>query len=137
MQFRRRIAMSLPAASAPVCFVLTADRGRSKPFYAEVLGLRLLGEDDHAATFDLGNGTPLRLTDLPGHQGQGHTVIGWNVADILGAVRALAAKGVTFMIYEGFGQDADGIWRSPDGGAQVAWFTDPDGNVLSLTQIGG
>ena len=54
--------MSLPAASAPVCFVLTADRVRSKPFYANVLGLRLLGEDSHAATFDLGNRTPLRLT---------------------------------------------------------------------------
>jgi len=128
--------MSLPAASAPVCFVLTADRARAKPFYAEVLGLRLLGEDDHAATFDLGNRTPMRLTDLPGHQGAGHTVLGWHVADITGAVRALAAKGVTFNVYEGFGQDADGIWGSPGGGARVAWFNDPDGNVLSLTQVG-
>ncbi|MCZ8172477.1 MAG: VOC family protein [Novosphingobium sp.] len=128
--------MSLPAASAPVCFVLTADRVRSKPFYANVLGLRLLGEDSHAATFDLGNRTPLRLTELPGHRASGHTVIGWNVADILGTVRALASKGVTFTVYDGFGQDANGIWHSPDGGAKVAWFADPDGNVLSLTQIG-
>jgi catechol 2,3-dioxygenase-like lactoylglutathione lyase family enzyme len=128
--------MSLPAASAPVCFVLTADRARARPFYAEVLGLRLLGEDDHAATFDLGNRTPMRLTDLPGHRGAGHTVLGWHVADIVGTVRALAAKGVKFNVYEGFGQDADGIWASPDGGAMVAWFCDPDGNVLSLTQVG-
>lgn len=128
--------MSLPDARAPVCFVLTADRARSKPFYANVLGLRLLGEDSHAATFDLGNRTPLRLTDVPAHHPSGHTVIGWNVADIVGTVRALTAKGVKFTIYDGFGQDAQGIWHSPDGGAKVAWFTDPDGNLLSLTQIG-
>lgn len=128
--------MPLPAAAQPVCFVLTADRARSKPFYAEVLGLRLLGEDGHAVTFDLGNRTPMRLTDLPGHRPAAATVLGWNVADIAGAVRDLAARGVMFNIYEGFGQDAHGIWSSPDGGARVAWFNDPDGNVLSLTQIG-
>ena len=127
--------MSLPATAMPVCFVLTADRARSKPFYAEVLGLRLLGEDDHAVTFDLGNRTPLRLTTVPGFQGAGHTVLGWNVADIREAGQALRAKGVEFRIYEGFGQDADGIWTSPDGGAKVAWFADPDGNLLSLTEF--
>jgi hypothetical protein len=46
------------------------------------------------------------------------------------------AKGITFTIYEGFGQDADGIWEVPGGGAKVAWFNDPDGNVLSLTEFG-
>jgi catechol 2,3-dioxygenase-like lactoylglutathione lyase family enzyme len=128
--------MPLPPAAQPVCFVLTADRARSKPFYADVLGLKLLGEDGHAVTFDLGNRTPLRLTDLPGHKGAGHTVVGWNVADIRGAVRDLAGRGVKFSIYEGFGQDEDAIWNSPDGGAKVAWFADPDGNLLSLTQFG-
>jgi catechol 2,3-dioxygenase-like lactoylglutathione lyase family enzyme len=128
--------MALPASAQPVAFILTADRAKAKPFYADVLGLRLLGEDGHAVTFDLGNRTPLRLTDMPGHSGAGHTVVGWNVADITSAVRDLAGRGVTFSIYEGFGQSAEGIWRSPDGGAQVAWFSDPDGNVLSLTQIG-
>jgi catechol 2,3-dioxygenase-like lactoylglutathione lyase family enzyme len=128
--------MPLPSTAQPVCFVLTADRAKAKPFYAEVLGLRLLGEDGHAVTFDLGNRTPLRLTDMPGHRGSGHTVVGWNVADIRATVHDLRARGASFNIYEGFGQDPDGIWRSPDGGASVAWFADPDGNVLSLTQIG-
>jgi catechol 2,3-dioxygenase-like lactoylglutathione lyase family enzyme len=128
--------MTLPAASAPVCFVPTSDRARAKPFYVDVLGLRLLGEDDHAVTLDLGNRTPLRLTDLPGHQASGHTVLGWHVGDIATTVRALAAKGVKFNVYDGFGQDPDGVWASPDGGAKVAWFNDPDGNVLSLTQFG-
>lgn len=128
--------MSLPAASAPVVFVLTNDRSRTLPFYRDVLGLRLMGEDSHAATFDLGNRTPLRLTDLPDHKPTGHTVLGWHVADIRAAMAALKAKGVTFHVFDGFGQDADGVWTSPDGGAKIAWFSDPDGNGLSLTQFG-
>ena len=119
-----------------MCFVLTADRAKSKPFYADVLGLRLMGEDDHAATFDLGNRTAMRLTAMPGHAGTGHTVLGWHVADIAAAMAGLKAKGVTFAIYDGSGQDADGVWASPDGGAKICWFTDPDGNGLSLTQFG-
>ena len=128
--------MSLPATAAPLAFVLTANRAKSKPFYAHVLGLRVLGEDDHAVTFDLGNRTPLRLTQVIGHKGSGHTVLGWHVADLRGAMAALTAKGVTFKIYDGMGQNAAGVWASPDGGAKLAWFTDPDGNVLSLTQFG-
>lgn len=128
--------MSLPAQASPVSFVLTADRIRSKPFYAGVLGLRIVGEDDFAVTFELAGGAAMRLTDLPDHRAQGHTVLGWSVPDIGAAVAVLKAKGVTFRIYEGFGQDAEGIWTTPGGGAQVAWFSDPDGNVLSLTQFG-
>ena len=128
--------MSIPPNSAPLAFVLTANRLKSKPFYAGVLGLRVLGEDDHAVTFDLGNRTPLRLTQVIGHRGSGHSVLGWHVADLRGTMQALKAKGVTFKIYDGMGQDAQGVWASPDGGAKLAWFTDPDGNVLSLTQFG-
>lgn len=128
--------MSLPANAQPVIFVLTADRARALPFYRDVLGLRLMGEDAHAATFDLGNRTPLRLTDVPGHRGAPHTVLGWHVADLRATIASLKAKGVEPKIYEGFGQDQDGVWASPDGGAKIVWFADPDGNVLSLTQIG-
>ncbi len=128
--------MTLPANAPPVTFVITADRARSKPFYAQVLGLRVLGEDDHAVTFDLGNRTPMRLTTVPGHRPAAHTVLGWHVADIHSAVRALKGGGAAFQIYDGYGQDGDGVWSSPDGGAKVAWFLDPDGNVLSLTQFG-
>jgi catechol 2,3-dioxygenase-like lactoylglutathione lyase family enzyme len=128
--------MSLPANAPPVCFVLTANRAKSLPFYRDVLGLRVLGEDSHAATLDVGNRTPMRLTDLPAHHGTGITVLGWHVADIRAAMAGLKAKGVEFQIYEGFGQDADRVWASPDGGAKIAWFLDPDGNGLSLTQFG-
>ena len=128
--------MSLPAASAPLCFIATTDRARAKPFYADVLGLKLLGEDEHAVTFDLGNRTPMRLTTVEHHNATGYTVLGWHVSDIKTTVRALTAKGVAFKVYDGYGQDADGVWSSPGGGAAVAWFTDPDGNLLSLTQFG-
>lgn len=128
--------MSLPAMAKPVSFILTADRIRAKPFYAGVLGLKIIAEDDFAVTFDLGGGAAARLTDLPGHTAESHTVLGWNVPDIGAAAKDLRDKGVTFRVYEGFGQDADGVWSAPGGAAKVAWFSDPDGNVLSLTQFG-
>jgi catechol 2,3-dioxygenase-like lactoylglutathione lyase family enzyme len=127
--------MSLLSAD-PVAFILTADRTKAKPFYAGALGLPILSEDDFAVTLDLGAGMTIRLTDLPDHKAADHTVLGWRVADIRASVAELRTKGVTFRIYDGFGQDADGIWTPPGGGAQVAWFSDPDGNVLSLTQFG-
>lgn len=128
--------MTILAAASPVSFILTADRTRAKPFYVGALGLPILAEDDFAVTLGLGGGAVARLTDLPDHVAQGHTVLGWNVPDIRAAAAELRAKGITFRIYEGFGQDADGVWSPPGGGAQVVWFTDPDGNVLSLTQFG-
>ena len=127
--------MPLPGAQ-PVAVILTADRTKAKPFYAGALGLPILSEDDFAVTLDLGRGAMIRLTDLPGHKAADHTALGWSVPDIRAAVAELKAKGVTFRIYDGFGQDDDGVWSAPGGGAKVAWFTDPDGNVLSLTQLG-
>lgn len=118
-----------------VCFILTTDRARAKPFYAGALGLPILAEEEFAVTFALSGGAAIRLTDVPEHVAGPQTVLGWNVVDIAGAVAGLRQRGITFRHYEGFGQDADGIWTTPDGGAKVAWFNDPDGNVLSLTQF--
>ena len=124
--------MSL-AASTPIAFVITRDRKTAEPFYAETLGLRRVPSDDFAAVYDLA-GVPLRLTEVPDHVPSAHPVLGWRVDDIEATVDALAAKGVKFSIYEGMGQDARGIWTAPDGSAKVAFFADPDGNGLSLTQ---
>ena len=124
----------MPLADAPpVAMVVTADRKRAEAFYGDTLGLRRLPGDDFAALFDLA-GVKLRLTEVPGHQPSPHPVLGWEVKDIEGAVRALAAKGVTMNVYEGMGQDPRGIWTAPDGSCKVAFFNDPDGNGLSLTQ---
>jgi len=128
--------MQLLAKAAPVSFILTADRSRAKPFYAGALGLPILSEDDFSVTFALDGRARMRLTDLPGHEAAEHTVLGWNVPDISSAVAEMKTRGITFRKYENFGQDDDGVWTTPDGSAKVAWFTDPDGNVLSLTQFG-
>jgi catechol 2,3-dioxygenase-like lactoylglutathione lyase family enzyme len=120
-------------SARPVAFVLTRDRARTKPFYTDVLGLTLLSEDDFAAVYDL-NGIRLRLTTVEDHVPGPHTVIGWEVPDIAATMQGLLAKGVSFNIYPGFGQDALGVWSSPDGMVKVCWFNDPEGNGLSLTQ---
>jgi len=99
--------LSSIAAAAPLAFVLTADRTRAM----------------------------VRLTDLPDHVPGAHTVLGWAVDDIRATVAELVGKGVTFRVYDGMGQDEQGIWQVPGGPTKVAWFTDPDGNVLSLTQF--
>jgi len=124
--------MPLPATARLQTFVLTADRPRAIAFYRDVLGLALLGEDEYAATLDLGGKVELRLTDHAGWQGSPHPSMGWEVDDIRAAVADLAACGIRCEIYEGFGQDADGIWSSPE--TRLAWFKDPDGNVLSYKQ---
>ena len=63
-----------------------------------------------------------------------HPALGWNVASMTAAIAALKAKGVEFLVYPGMGMEADGFWTAPDGKAKVAWFNDPDGNLLSLTE---
>ncbi|MCM0001166.1 MAG: VOC family protein [Erythrobacter sp.] len=123
------------AAAKPVCFVLAADLPEARAFYTDTLGLTETGEDPFAVSYDLA-GTTMRLTRIEGHQPGPHTVLGWQVADIAAAISALSAKGVAFAIYEGFGQDALGVWTDPGSDTRIAWFHDPEGNNLSLTQAG-
>jgi catechol 2,3-dioxygenase-like lactoylglutathione lyase family enzyme len=117
----------------PVAFVNVVDRARANGFYRDVLGLTLLSADDFGDFFDLG-GALLRMTALPDHVPGPHPVLGWQVPDIAGRMAELRGRGVTFRIYPGMGQDADGVWLAPDGGTRVAWFDDSEGNLLSLTQ---
>jgi catechol 2,3-dioxygenase-like lactoylglutathione lyase family enzyme len=126
--------MSLPSTARAVTFVLTADRAKTMPFYANVLGLPVIAEEDFGVVFDLGGGATLRLTDIKDHKAGPHTVLGWEVPDIRAAMAELRAKGVEFAIYEGFGQDEDGVWSFKD--TRLAWFNDPEGNNLSLAQHG-
>lgn len=90
-------------------------------------------QTDLACVFDA-NGTMLRVTAVPEVARAGYTVLGWRVVDITAAARELSARGVTFLRFDGMDQDADGVWTSP-GGSRIAWFADPDGNTLSLTQF--
>jgi catechol 2,3-dioxygenase-like lactoylglutathione lyase family enzyme len=124
--------MSL-ANARPVSFVSARDRAAARAFYENVLGLPHKSGDDFGDFHEMGDGL-LRITPMPDFEPHAHPVVGWDVADITAAVRALRAKGVQFSIYDGLGQDADGVWTAPGGDAKVAWFADPSGNVLSLSQ---
>ncbi|HEX3589844.1 MAG TPA: VOC family protein [Pseudonocardiaceae bacterium] len=112
-----------------VAFVGVSDLSRAQAFYEGVLSLRLVHRDDFACVFD-SNGTMLRVTAVPEVAPVPHTVLGWLVRDIKSTVEELD---VQFHRYRGLDQDDDGIWTTP-GGDRVAWFADPDGNTLSLTQ---
>jgi len=107
----------------------------ARVFYQEVLGLRFLSEDQFALEFDA-NGMLLRVANVssvPGFAPAPFTILGWEVPDVKDVVRGLRGKGVEFERFYGMTQDELGIWTSP-GGARVAWFKDPDGNVLSVTE---
>jgi catechol 2,3-dioxygenase-like lactoylglutathione lyase family enzyme len=117
-----------------VAFVATTNPSRAREFFAKTLGLRLVSEDGFALVFDAG-GTMLRVATVQDLRPAGYTVLGWLVPDIDRAARDLARKGVAFQRYDGMVQDAQGVWTAP-GGARVAWFADPDGNTLSLTELG-
>ncbi|MCR5875049.1 VOC family protein [Phenylobacterium sp. J426] len=120
-------------SGVPVSFINVSERERALAFYTGTLGLAVRSSDAFGDFLAVDGGL-IRLTALPDYKAGPHPVFGWNVADIEAAVRRLSAQGVAFSIYEGMGQDAAGIWTAPDGDAKVAWFADPDGNVLSLAQ---
>lgn len=122
----------IPPDAAMVNFLCTADRARARHFYSEVLGLELEADTPFALLYRCG-GRTLRISDFPGLAPQPFTVCGWAVADVRAAVRTLASKGIVFKRYDGMQQDADGLWQPPGGNGHVAWFTDPDGNLLSFS----
>jgi predicted enzyme related to lactoylglutathione lyase len=116
-----------------VAFVPAVDLVRSRAFYEGSLGLTVLDQGPGALVLDAA-GTTVRVTKVASHVPAAHTVLGWRVADIDSTVASLGARGVTFTRYAGMGQDASGIWTAPSGD-RVAWCADPDGNVLSLTEL--
>ncbi len=113
-------------------FVPVTDGDRSKAFYADVLGLEFVQDDGFAIVFR-SDGNMVRLVRLPAVTPAQFTILGWEASAIEDDVRTLTAKGVSFIRYSFFEQDALGIWTAPNGD-KVAWFTDPDGNVLSLSK---
>jgi catechol 2,3-dioxygenase-like lactoylglutathione lyase family enzyme len=116
-----------------MAFVATRDFGRAKEFYRDTLGLRLVSEDQFALVFDA-HGTMLRVTRIPELAPVKYTVLGWQVQDVVQTAKQLQQAHVALERYPGMQQDELGIWNSPSG-ARVAWFKDPDGNTLSITQF--
>lgn len=115
-----------------VGFTLTAKPEEAKTFYRDKLGFQFVRDDGFALVFDA-HGTMLRISKVQQHTPPPNTVLGWEVSDIASAVRDLSAAGVTFERYDFMKPDGQGIVTFPTGD-KVAWFKDPDGNVLSLSQ---
>jgi predicted enzyme related to lactoylglutathione lyase len=115
-----------------IAFVPATDFKKARKFYQDVLGLRFVSEDDFAMVMDA-HGTMLRIAKVPKFSPAQFTILGWEVSDIKKIVSRLAAKGIKFENYGMPDQDSNGIWLSPSG-AMVAWFKDPEGNVLSISQ---
>jgi catechol 2,3-dioxygenase-like lactoylglutathione lyase family enzyme len=120
-------------AADVIAFVGTARADAARAFYRDALGLRLVADEPFALVFDA-HGVMLRVTKVDAVEPAPYTVLGWRVPDIRAAVTELGGNGVGFERYRGMPQDELGIWTSPSG-AKIAWFRDPDGNVLSLTEF--
>jgi catechol 2,3-dioxygenase-like lactoylglutathione lyase family enzyme len=115
-----------------VTFVPSTDLARAREFYEGVLGLRVERQGRFASSFRAA-GVIVRLTLVERVDPPPYTVLGWTVRDIEDTVRSLMSRGVEFERFDDLEQNSWGIWEAVDG-AQVAWFRDPDGNILSLTQ---
>jgi catechol 2,3-dioxygenase-like lactoylglutathione lyase family enzyme len=123
----------MPHLDNPVLFLATANAERSRAFYERVLALKLVADEPPALVFKVGD-RMLRIQKVEQVHTAPYTALGWSVPDIRQTVRELSTAGITFQRFPGMNQDSNGIWQAPSG-ALVAWFKDPDGHVLSLTQF--
>jgi len=118
-----------------IAFVPTRDTAKARQFYEGTLGLEFISADSFALVFNA-HGTTLRVANVSqvkGFRPAPFTIVGWQVTNVGDTVGDLVRKGVGFERFPGMDQDAQGVWQSPSG-AKVAWFKDPDGNILSITQ---
>jgi catechol 2,3-dioxygenase-like lactoylglutathione lyase family enzyme len=116
-----------------IALIVTTRPDESREFYEQRLGLPLVVDEQFALVFDV-NGIMLRVTKLETFSPAPFTVLGFDVANISSEITRLTAKGIKFEHFVGLEQDAQGICTFSNG-TQVAWFKDPDGNMLSLTEF--
>ena len=116
-----------------IAFIPTRDAAVARTFYEGLLGLRFISHDQFALVMDA-NGTMLRITRVGDFTPFPFTILGWHVTNIDQTVADLTAKGLNFQRYNFLDQRPSGVWTAPGNAAKVAWFTDPDGNTLSLSQ---
>jgi catechol 2,3-dioxygenase-like lactoylglutathione lyase family enzyme len=119
--------------SKMVGFLATSSPDISKLFYDEILDLTLIEETPFALVFESVNAV-IRIQKTEEVFPPPYTTIGWEVENIEFTARALSESGVQFERYEGMNQDYLGVWDVPNG-SKVAWFKDPDGNLLSITEV--
>lgn len=116
-------------------FIPTKDGAKARSFYVDNLGLRFISDDRFALVVE-SHGTIIRISKVENFTPFPFTILGWRVSNIEEEVRSLTSRGVSFQRFSGFDQNELGIWTSPDG-TKVAWFKDPDANLLSLSQHPG
>ena len=122
-------------SSNTVGFVPSIDLKRSRSFYEDILGLRFVKDDGFALIFEAGQRSVriANVCQVPDFKPLPFTVLGWEVKDVSKIAAGLNERGVKFEKYQWMEQDALGVWSSPTGD-KVAWFKDPDGNILSISQ---
>ena len=125
-------AIKFGASSQGLAFVYVSDRERALGFYRDTLGLAVVASDPYGDYLQL-PGALLRLTVIPDLAPHAHPVLGFDVPDLAATAATMRQAGIDFDIFEGLGQDAEGVWTSPDGG-KIAFFKDLDGNALMLSQ---
>lgn len=116
-----------------MCFLSSTDLDRTRAFFSDKLGLNLISSDEYAIEYRL-NETRLRVNKVAEISPAAYTMLGWEVDDITATVNTMCGRGIDFIKYEHMPQDESGICTFP-GNNKVAWFNDPDKNVLSLTQF--
>jgi len=114
-------------------FLATTKATEAQDFYTNVLGLKFVEDNEFALVFHMA-GAELRISKVPEFTPQPFTVLDWQVSDIKSGVAELKKKGISFVIYDFMEQDEDGIWLVPNDTTKIAWFKDPDNNVLSISQ---
>jgi catechol 2,3-dioxygenase-like lactoylglutathione lyase family enzyme len=114
-------------------FIPTSDVNRARTFYEETLGFQVLGADQYAVVLKVANGT-VRIIPVKDHRPAKFTVLGWQTSDMAATLDELTAKRIELLKLPFPGQDARGVMRFGTGD-QVAWFCDPDGNILSVSQL--
>jgi len=114
----------------PILFLATTNADRSRAFYECVLGLQFVADEPPALVFQVGS-SMLRIQKVEKVHAAPYTSLGWSVSDIRQSVRQLREAGVVFERYDSMNQDVDAVWLAPSG-ALVAWFRDPDGNILRI-----
>ena len=124
----------MPALTKMIGFLVTTNPANATAFYRDTLGFTFVKDDGFALVFNA-HGTMVRITKAKEHKPAVGTVLGWEVDDVHAAIRELSARGVRFEQFNlpFMKQDELGMWTAPNSD-QVAWFKDPDGNVLSISR---
>jgi catechol 2,3-dioxygenase-like lactoylglutathione lyase family enzyme len=125
--------MRMQGPASIIAMVGTTRGDVARDFYRDTLGLTLREENQFAYVFDV-EGVELRVSKVPAMVPTAFAILGFDVKNIEAEIDAIVAKGVKMERYGFLQQDERGVWVSPDGGAKVAWFRDPDLNTLSFVQ---